>query len=74
VLWLIASSAVAAEPTPVSREPLGIGMEGYDYPHPVKYSGLKKAPYFSTEKLYEAQLPQTERSMKRCLPLSNVFR
>jgi pimeloyl-ACP methyl ester carboxylesterase len=41
ILWVIASCAVAAEPTPASREPLGIAMEGYDYPYPVKYFDLK---------------------------------
>jgi pimeloyl-ACP methyl ester carboxylesterase len=41
ILWLIASSAVAVEPAPTSHEPLGIAMEGYDYPHTVKFFDLK---------------------------------
>jgi pimeloyl-ACP methyl ester carboxylesterase len=41
MLWLIAVPVVAVEPVPASREPLGIAMEGYDYPHPVKYFDLK---------------------------------
>jgi pimeloyl-ACP methyl ester carboxylesterase len=41
ILWLVAASAVAAEPAPALREPLGIAMEGYDYPYPVKYFDLK---------------------------------
>jgi pimeloyl-ACP methyl ester carboxylesterase len=41
MLWLIASFAVAAEPTTASREPLGIAMEGYAYPYPVHFFDLK---------------------------------
>jgi pimeloyl-ACP methyl ester carboxylesterase len=41
MLWLVAVSALAAEPVATSREPLGIAMEGYDYPHPVNFFDLK---------------------------------
>jgi pimeloyl-ACP methyl ester carboxylesterase len=41
ILSLIASFAAGAESAPPSREPLGIAMEGYDYPYPVNFFDLK---------------------------------
>lgn len=38
---LLGTAVLAAQPQPGPREPLGIAMENYDYPYPVKFFPLK---------------------------------